>query len=121
MKLRTKLESLKHIKKSLDKGRLGANVNGRCLYRNDIRTKFCGVGCLFSEEQLDDIETRGLNAQSIRIVIDEIGEDNIREVTGMSISELSKIQMIHDECVYNNIFKPNGLKEYIISEIENNK
>jgi len=102
-KKRTRKQALQHILSEFDAGRLGAEDGfGGCVYRAvkpeaDGTFKHCAVGCLFNDAQLDDIQTRGLNASStIDYVALFVGQKNIEHVTGLDLEELLHIQRMHD-------------------------
>lgn len=91
----TRQESLLKIRQAAIDGKLGAADNkGFCVYEHQNR--FCGVGCLFSPEQIKDIRKRDTNALSITLLSNEIGRRNIEFVTGLTMSELRFIQNQHD-------------------------
>lgn len=99
---RTPLQAYQHVLVALEEGRLGAMVGGSCVYRSigdrdDGGNRYCSVGCLFSEAQLDDISRRGLNMGAIvEWLGNEIGVKNIETVTGLSIDALTTMQVQHD-------------------------
>lgn len=109
-KIPKKIDQYRKIREMALAGKLGAAeqaegecVSG-CVYRNgDLR---CGVGALFNDAQLDNIEELGLNTCGIDVVADNIGYDNIETVTGFTIKELIEIQGQHDAIILNGYLKP---------------
>ena len=99
---RTREESLKHIIKQAKAGKIGPKgsewSSGSCHYKY-LSGNHCAVGCLFSANQLKDIERRDFNSTSIAMVAQEIGQKNIEAVTGMTVRELVKLQRLHDLAV----------------------
>ena len=112
MKQRTPLQAYKRILSRWNARKLGAQSSQTCLYRavkDGVETN-CGVGCLFSKDQLDWLENRKLNRCPIsnggywsetRCLEDVVGVKNLEFVTGLSINELSELQGIHDNSAWN--------------------
>lgn len=64
------------------------------------KPNFCGVGCLFSPAQLDDIKRRKLNSgTTVKGLIRIIGRDNIVATTGLGPRSLDALQVAHDGLV----------------------
>jgi hypothetical protein len=96
MNKRTKQQALTHILAELDAGRLGARcVYGNCIYE-DEEGNHCSVGCLFTTEQHQWIQTHGANESGIFGLMDAVGRHNLEYVTGMDIDVLVDIQVLHD-------------------------
>lgn len=115
--MRTRIQALEHILSCYNADKLGAMKYGGCVY--EYRNKNCGIGCLFTPEQIKDIKLRQLNALPIEHVAEYIGEDNIEIVTGMKIEELCAIQNIHDEEFGGGFYSGSSMKlpEYLKNEI----
>lgn len=96
MKARTKEAALQNILTELDAGRLGAKgVHSGCVYESEDG-KHCSVGCLFTPEQHEWIQSRKLNGVRVQDLAASVGEENLFHMTGMSVKELSVIQRSHD-------------------------
>lgn len=102
VKCRTGRESLEHIIKQANKGKIGANVDkgdsyGDCEYVYPSGNN-CAVGSLFSKAQLKDIRKRHHNGSNIGYVAAVcVGHDNLETVTGLTVGQLMHIQNIHDK------------------------
>jgi len=101
---RTREESLKHIIKQANKGKIGAahakdgGFGGSCLYEYPSGNH-CAVGCLLSKKQLKDLQRRELMEMSIGHVSKYVGAVNLEAVTGMTLEELEKLQRVHDKAM----------------------
>ena len=96
MNKRTKQQALTQILAELDAGRLGARGDyGNCIYK-DEEGNHCSVGCLFTTEQHQWIQTHGVNESSIFGLTQAVGRPNLEYVTGMDIDVLVKIRAFHD-------------------------
>lgn len=103
VKCRTRTESLKHIIKQAEAGKIGPIENDSqrlCLYQYESGNN-CAVGALFSKAQLKDLKAKCLGEMSIDYVSETIGKKNIEAVTGMSLKELQDLQSTHDEHIQN--------------------
>jgi len=99
IKARTKREALEHIKAEFEAGRLGASDMMGCLYEKqqaDGTVKHCAVGCLFTPEQHQWIQSHGLNGNGIYSLANYVGEQNLKHMTGMGVAELGSLQREHD-------------------------
>lgn len=91
-----KLDQYKRLLEATLDGKLGAMHKSRCVYSHGKRR--CAVGFLFTEAQIADIKARGLNLDTtVHLLAWYIGENNIVEVTGLSLVELANLQAAHDE------------------------
>ena len=99
MPQRTKLQAYQHVLDSVTAGRVDPQRMFNCQYRQRLPgggQLNCGVGCLFNEAQLNDIEKRKLNHELVDELGNEIGLKNITEVTGLGLDELTELQLQHD-------------------------
>jgi hypothetical protein len=105
MPQRTPLQAYQHVLRAIDAGTINPermNLSGGCQYRMQLNTKRkvntinCGVGSLFNEAQLADIEKRGANCHSVGALGTDIGWDNLLEVTGLDNGRLRDLQCKHD-------------------------
>jgi hypothetical protein len=84
---RTELQAYKHVLKLAVAGKL--STAGQYIDKNGNP---CAVGCLFNKAQLDDIVARGSNSRIIDGLAPQIGQDNIKHVTGLGIRDLRIMQ-----------------------------
>lgn len=95
---RTLRQGLQHILDEVEAGRVGGSNGtiGACLYEsyNGIR---CGIGCMFTPEQIAEIKELEMNSVRISVLVRSfIGEDNLKWMTGMSVEQAGAIQIAHD-------------------------
>lgn len=122
MKKSTPEQAIKKIRKALREGKLGAFNGSECMYE-DANGNMCGVGCLLSKEQREDLKAKGMNTKGIDQICDDYtGEENLLFATGLPVEILVRLQRVHDEEF---LFKPSNVKvdkkelaKNLISEIE---
>jgi len=113
----TRLAAYKKIMTAIKAGVVRpSKMQSGCKYRKGARR--CGVGALFSDAQLQDLQARGLNHRVIRNVAEVIGVKNIEYVTGMSLAELHAVQNKHDRCSAWLTGGDQEFREYIENTIE---
>lgn len=99
---KTRLEAYEKVLKGINDGKVVPTLmSGSCQYTYKVpgknRTIHCGVGILFNQAQLKDLEKRGLNGWMVEDLITRIGELNITTVTGLDSVDLSELQYEHDD------------------------
>lgn len=91
-------EAAKTMLKALEEGRLGAFNGAACVYRQRNLSgteKVCAVGCLFNEQELDEIEERNILDLSIGVLQSRVPAMVNR--LGLRIDDLSAFQRQHDK------------------------
>ena len=105
--VRTQAQAYERVLDHLNAGMLGATGHKMwysffgskrkvktCVYSQG--DKACGVGCLLSHDQQQDLIKRKYNAATINTLIEVIGKDNIVHATGLNVKQLTALQSKHD-------------------------
>ena len=92
---RTKKQALEWIREHLETGKLGAAGADGCLYQ-DSEGRHCAVGCLFTQEQHDWIQSHeGLNSMGITQLMG-LAPEFSTSFSDLSLAEVQRIQNHHD-------------------------
>lgn len=97
---RTRKEALEHMLEKYNAKTLGAvtdetDDSGECVYSNG-NGRTCVVGCLFSESVLASLVNAGFNTFRAALIVHQLGEQMISNISGMTVAELTRLQGLHD-------------------------
>ena len=106
-----KPETVKFLIEQAKAGKLGANINGDCVYRHD--GKCCGVGALLPQ---DLPLTPSMNLLPVNVLVETEPdvEEYLLDTHSVSLDEAVTLQLCHDRSFNDEIFDANDFCERLI-------
>lgn len=87
-------KALERIITAFEEGRLGAMGATSCVYAQDCQR--CAIGCLLSEETLEEMRSLGMNENTpVHHLYEAL--PGTREETGLTAAQANVLQGLHDD------------------------
>ena len=98
---RTREEALDFIIQQAKEGKIGPNVSMgepvTCRYTYEQSGNHCAVGCLLTDELLQEISEQSCNGENVNYVCRTFGRERLEAMTGLTQHELAFLQYQHDQ------------------------